>query len=59
MHLQVFVRPSGSYVMDQLELRRVTVYPGVNAADIVILFSNFSIPTGLRAAEDAISSQQV
>ncbi|XP_057486412.1 chloroplast sensor kinase, chloroplastic isoform X2 [Actinidia eriantha] len=56
--LSVFVRPSGSYVMDQLELRRVTVYPGVNAADIVILFSNFSIPSGLRAAEDAISSQQ-
>ena len=46
MHLQVFVRPSGSYVMDQLELRQVAIYPGVSAADIVILFSNFNIPSG-------------
>ena len=46
MQMQVFVRPSGSYVMDQLELRRVTIYPGVSAADIVILFSNFNIPSG-------------
>ncbi|CAL5396059.1 unnamed protein product [Camellia sinensis] len=56
--LSVFVRPAGSYVMDQLELRRVTVYPRVNAADIVILISNFSVPTGLRVAEAAISNQQ-
>ncbi|KAL6969377.1 quinolinate synthase [Sarracenia purpurea var. burkii] len=56
--MQVFVRPAGSYVMDQLELRRVAVYPGVNAADIVILVSNFSIPTGLRVAEAAISNQK-
>ncbi|XP_028114617.1 chloroplast sensor kinase, chloroplastic isoform X5 [Camellia sinensis] len=58
MHVQVFVRPAGSYVMDQLELRRVTVYPRVNAADIVILISNFSVPTGLRVAEATISNQQ-
>ncbi|GFZ00046.1 chloroplast sensor kinase [Actinidia rufa] len=49
--LSVFVRPSGSYVMDQLELWRVAVYPGVNAADIVILFSNFNIPSGFLVAE--------
>lgn len=46
--------------MDRLELRRVTAYPGVvNAADIVILVGSFSIPTGLRAAEVALSNQQV
>lgn len=53
------MRPAGSYVMDQLELRRVVSYPGVKATDIVILISNFSVPTGLRAAEAALSSQQV
>jgi len=55
------VRPAGSYVMDRLELRRVTSYPGVNASssDIVILVANFNIPTGLRAAEAAFSSKQV
>lgn len=45
--------------MDRLELRRVTAYPGVNAADIVILVGSFSMPTGLRAAEAVLSSQQV
>lgn len=57
--MQVFVRPAGSYVMDRLELRQVAVYPGVNAADIVILIGNFRIPTGLRAAEAAISNWEV
>lgn len=57
--LSVYVRPAGSYVMDRLELRRVTFYPGVNAADIVILIGNFSIPTSLRLAESALSNQQV
>ncbi|KAJ6981267.1 hypothetical protein NC653_024617 [Populus alba x Populus x berolinensis] len=58
--LSVYVRPAGSYVMDRLELRRVTSYPGVNASssDIVILVANFNIPTGLRAAEAAFSSKQ-
>ncbi|CAK9136019.1 unnamed protein product [Ilex paraguariensis] len=56
--LSVYVRPAGSYVMDRLELRRITYYPGVNAADIVILIGNFSVPTGLRAAEAALSNQQ-
>ena len=59
MYMQVYVRPAGSYVMDRLELRRVTFYPGVNGADIVILVGNFGIPTGLRVAEAALSSQQV
>lgn len=45
--------------MDRLELRRVKSYPGVKAADIVILVGNFTVPTGLRAAEAALSSQQM
>ncbi|GAB4829254.1 hypothetical protein Ancab_018920 [Ancistrocladus abbreviatus] len=57
--LSVYVRPAGSYVMDRLELRRVTFYPRVDGSDIVILLGNFSIPTGLRAAEAALSNQEV
>lgn len=58
--VQVYVRPAGSYVMDQLELRRVNFYPGQNnAVDILILIANFSIPTGLRSAEAALSNQKV
>ncbi|GAY36237.1 hypothetical protein CUMW_020820 [Citrus unshiu] len=57
--LSVYVRPAGSYVMDRLELRRVVSYPGVNATDIVVLVGNFNMPAGLRAAEAALSSQQV
>ncbi|KAF2282251.1 hypothetical protein GH714_043892 [Hevea brasiliensis] len=57
--LSVYVRPAGSYVMDRLELRRIISYPGVNASDIVILVGTFNIPTGLRAAEAALSNQQV
>lgn len=56
--LSVYVRPAGSYVMDRLELRRVTVYPGRNMADVVIVIGNFSIPTGLRAAEASLLKQQ-
>ncbi|XP_076909330.1 chloroplast sensor kinase, chloroplastic-like isoform X1 [Bidens hawaiensis] len=56
--LSVYVRPAGSYVMDRLELRRVTVYPGRNVSDILILISDFSIPTGLRAAEASLLKQQ-
>ncbi|XP_062110433.1 chloroplast sensor kinase, chloroplastic [Humulus lupulus] len=57
--LSVYVRPAGSYVMDRLELRRVTAYPGVNAADVVILVGSFGIPAGLRAAEALLSNQEV
>ncbi|KAK1578754.1 hypothetical protein Q3G72_032912 [Acer saccharum] len=59
--LSVYVRPAGSYVMDRLELRRAVSYPGpgVTEADIVILVGNFNVPAGLRAAEAALSSQQV
>ncbi|XP_031123621.1 chloroplast sensor kinase, chloroplastic isoform X1 [Ipomoea triloba] len=52
----VYVRPAGSYVMDRLELRRITLYPGLNTADIVILIGTFSVATGLRAAEAALSN---
>lgn len=45
--------------MDRLELRRITSYPGANASDIVILVGTFNIPTGLRAAEAALSNQPV
>lgn len=45
--------------MDQLELRRITFYPNVDVADIVILVGNFSIQAGLRAAEAALSSRAV
>ncbi|KAI3763519.1 hypothetical protein L2E82_13429 [Cichorium intybus] len=56
--LSVYVRPAGSYVMDRLELRRVTVYPGRNVTDVVIVIGNFSIATGLRAAEASLLKQQ-
>lgn len=48
--------------MDRLELRRITLFPGVDdddVTDIVILVGNFSVPTGLRVAESALSNQQV
>lgn len=45
--------------MDRLELRRVAVYPSVETNEIVILIGNFSIPSGLRVAEAALSNQQV
>ncbi|KAL1565219.1 quinolinate synthase [Salvia divinorum] len=56
--LSVYVRPAGSYVMDRLELRRITFYPCASAADIVVLVGTFRIAAGLRVAEAAISSQQ-
>uniref|UniRef100_A0A803M731 Histidine kinase/HSP90-like ATPase domain-containing protein n=1 Tax=Chenopodium quinoa TaxID=63459 RepID=A0A803M731_CHEQI len=56
--LSVYVRPAGSYVMDRLELRRVTFYPTVDGSDIVILVGNFSVPAGLRGAEAALSNMQ-
>ncbi|KAK4786394.1 hypothetical protein SAY86_003083 [Trapa natans] len=59
--LSVYVRPAGSYVMDRLELRQVTSCPETeaNAPDLVILIGNFNVPTGLRAAESALSNQEV
>lgn len=49
--------------MDQLELRRVAVYPGGDAESdeegIVILVSHFNVPSGLRSAETALSELQV
>ncbi|XP_050373182.1 chloroplast sensor kinase, chloroplastic [Argentina anserina] len=57
--LSVYVRPAGSYVMDRLELRRVTCYPSSNASDIVILVGSFSVATGFRAAETVLSNHKV
>nr|CAB3465734.1 unnamed protein product [Digitaria exilis] len=59
--LLVYVRPAGSYIMDQLELRRVALYPGINNAperDIVVVVGDFSISAGLRAAEAFLVKQQ-
>ncbi|KAF3615929.1 Chloroplast sensor kinase, chloroplastic [Capsicum annuum] len=57
--LSVYVRPAGSYVMDRLELQRITLHPHANATDLVILIGNFSIPAGLRIAEATLSRQEV
>ncbi|KAI0524543.1 hypothetical protein KFK09_003917 [Dendrobium nobile] len=60
--LSVYVRPAGSYVMDQLELRRVIYYPGTGISqneECVIVVGNFSVPGGLHIAEIAISKQEV
>ncbi|XP_028550721.1 chloroplast sensor kinase, chloroplastic-like isoform X1 [Dendrobium catenatum] len=60
--LSVYVRPAGSYVMDQLELRRVIYYPGTGISqneECVIVVGNFSVPGGLHIAEIAISRQEV
>lgn len=60
--LQVYVRPAGSYVMDQLELRQVANFPGIDVPEIsecIVLVANFAIPAGLRAAEAALLKQQV
>ncbi|KAH0467918.1 hypothetical protein IEQ34_002951 [Dendrobium chrysotoxum] len=60
--LSVYVRPAGSYVMDQLELRRVIYYPGTGISEneeCVIVVGNFAVPGGLHIAEIAISRQEV
>ncbi|XP_050894469.1 chloroplast sensor kinase, chloroplastic isoform X2 [Lathyrus oleraceus] len=61
--LSVYVRPAGSYVMDQLELRRVALYPEEDSESeeegIVILVGHFHAQAGLRAAETALSELQV
>lgn len=47
--------------MDRLELRRVSSYPesGQDATEVIILVGTFNVPTGLRAAEAALSNKQV
>ncbi|CAI0390306.1 unnamed protein product [Linum tenue] len=58
--LSVYVRPAGSYVMDQLELRRVASVPRTDSDDeIVVLIGNFRVATGLRAAEAALTRRQI
>lgn len=56
------MRPAGSYIVDQLELRRVALYPGINdipERDTVVIVGNFSISAGLRVAEGFLVKQQV
>lgn len=57
------MRPAGSYVMDQLELRRVVLYPGVDGDESEtsksVIIVNFGIPASLRAIEASLSSKQV
>uniref|UniRef100_A0A0E0MLJ7 Histidine kinase domain-containing protein n=1 Tax=Oryza punctata TaxID=4537 RepID=A0A0E0MLJ7_ORYPU len=59
--LSVYVRPAGSYIMDQLELRRVALYPETNVSkgDTVMLVGNFTISAGLRAAEAFLVKRQM
>ncbi|CAN1295466.1 Chloroplast sensor kinase, chloroplastic [Linum perenne] len=58
--LSVYVRPAGSYVMDQLELRRVVAsHPGAESDEVLVLTGNFRIATGLRAAEAALTRRQI
>lgn len=60
--LSVYVRPAGSYIMDQLELRRVALYPGINNVpekDTPVLVCIFSVSAGLQAAEAFLVKQQM
>lgn len=59
--MQVYARPAGSYVMDQLELRRVAYFPisVAERSDTVILIANFGVSPGLRMAEATLLNQQV
>ncbi|KAF3334289.1 Chloroplast sensor kinase [Carex littledalei] len=60
--LSVYVRPAGSYIMDQLELRRVIFFPGIDvsdSSDCVILVCNFSVVAGLRGVEAVLSKQEL
>ncbi|KAF0889779.1 hypothetical protein E2562_031458, partial [Oryza meyeriana var. granulata] len=59
--LSVYVRPAGSYIMDQLELRRVALYPETNVSkrETVMLVGNFTISAGLRAAEAFLVKRQM
>ncbi|XP_078158334.1 chloroplast sensor kinase isoform X2 [Carex rostrata] len=60
--LSVYVRPAGSYIMDQLELRRVVFFPGIDvsdSSDCVILICNFSVVAGLRGVEASLCKQEL
>lgn len=59
--LSVYVRPAGSYIMDQLELRRVALHPEINVPEreTVMLVGNSSISAGLRAAEAFLVKRQM
>eukprot|EP01018_Ginkgo_biloba_P025184 Gb_40604 [translate_table: standard] len=58
----VYIRPAGSYVTDQLELRRAVLYPGQELAeqdDMLVLIGTFGTQTGLHSAEAAFVERQV
>uniref|UniRef100_A0A0D9XYQ1 Histidine kinase/HSP90-like ATPase domain-containing protein n=1 Tax=Leersia perrieri TaxID=77586 RepID=A0A0D9XYQ1_9ORYZ len=59
--LSVYVRPAGSYIMDQLELRRVALYPETNVPkrETVMVVGNFTISAGLRATEAFLVKRQM
>ncbi|CAN6447817.1 unnamed protein product [Victoria cruziana] len=60
--LSVYVRPAGSYVMDRLELWRVTLHTTMNMAEepeVVVLIGKFCLPAGLREVEAAMAAQLI
>ncbi|KAF3790174.1 Chloroplast sensor kinase [Nymphaea thermarum] len=60
--LSVYVRPAGSYVMDRLELWRVTLHTRMKMSeesDIVVLIGKFCLPAGLRSVEAAMAVQLI
>ncbi|KAH9313196.1 hypothetical protein KI387_028231, partial [Taxus chinensis] len=59
---KVYLRPAGSFVTDQLELRQAVMYPGKELAkqdDMLVLTGNFGTQASLRSAEAAVAEQQV
>lgn len=60
--LSLYIRPAGSYVTDQLELRQAAIYPGQELAeqdDILVLVGTFGTQASLRSAEAAFAERQV
>ncbi|GLJ08741.1 hypothetical protein SUGI_0094960 [Cryptomeria japonica] len=60
--LSIYLRPAGSYVTDQLELKQAVIYPGQELAkqdDMLLLTGIFNSQVNLRSAEAAIAEQQV
>lgn len=60
--ISLYIRPAGSYVTDQLELRQAIIYPGQELAeqdDILVLVGTFGTQATLRSAEAAFAERQV
>lgn len=60
--LSLYIRPAGSYVTDQLELRQAVIYPGQEVAeqdDILVLVGTFGTQASLRSAEAAFAEREV